>query len=42
MDDSYAVLEDLHYNLQHGGLEYAKELVINNPEQAAELLIYLA
>lgn len=41
-DDSSAVLEDLHYNLQHGGLEYAKELVINNPEQAAELLIYLA
>lgn len=42
MDDPSILLDDLHYNLQHGGLEYAKELVINNPEQAAELLIYLA
>lgn len=41
-DDPSILLDDLHYNLQHGGLEYAKELVINNPEQAAELLIYLA
>lgn len=42
MDDPSVLLDDLHYNLQHGGLEYAKELVINNPEQAAELLIYLS
>lgn len=42
MDDPSVLLDDLHYNLQHGGLEYAKELVINSPEQAAELLIYLA
>lgn len=42
MDDPSALLDDLHYNLQHGGLEYAKELVINSPDQAAELLIYLA
>ena len=42
MDDPSVLLADLHYNLQHGGLEYAKELVINSPEQAAELLIYLA
>ena len=42
MGDPSVILDDLHYNLQHGGLEYAKELVINNPEQAAELLIYLA
>lgn len=42
MDDPSILLDDLHYNLQHGGLEYAKELVINSPEQAAELLIYLA
>lgn len=41
-DDSYALLEDLHYNLQRGGIEYAKELVINSPDMAAELLIYLA
>lgn len=27
---------------EHAGLEYAKELVINSPEQAAELLVYLA
>ena len=42
MDGPSVLLDDLHYNLQHGGLEYAKELVINSPEQAAELLIYLA
>lgn len=42
MDDPSVLLDDLRYNLQHGGLEYAKELVINSPEQAAELLIYLA
>lgn len=41
-DDPSILLDDLHYNLQHGGLEYAKELVINSPEQAAELLMYLA
>lgn len=41
MDYPTAPLDDLHYNLQHGGLEYAKELIINSPEQAAELLIYL-
>ena len=41
MDDPSALLDALHYNLQHGGLEYAKELVINTPEQAAELLVYL-
>ena len=42
MDDPSVLLDGLHYNLQHGGLEYAKELVINSPEQAAELLAYLA
>ena len=41
MDDPSVLLDDLYYNLQHGGLEYAKELVINSPEQAAELLVYL-
>lgn len=35
------MLDDYIYNLQQGGMEYAKELVINEPDTAAWLLTYL-
>lgn len=40
LDD--AMIDDYHYFLQQGGIEYAKELVINEPDVAADLLVFLA